>query len=318
LISSGRHAGDRALLESEIDERVLEIDRVVADVADRLPHRGRQAVALLGEGVEQLGDALAMEALVADAPRDDLAHALHLVEAREIHQHREAGEELKPLGEAAEHGERLGDVLVGVDAEGGEIIVLVLHLLILKEHAIFALRHADRIEQVRISGDVHRLHVGESGEHHLDLGRLEDAAIFFVVAILHLDVRLGEEAEDLGEQVALVIGELLRPIAAILAEGTSSGIQWICCWRFQKSNAQGYSNGLYCLRASNKGILRTPNRRFVIPSLPLAGRAGEGVRAGGARGPAARTPHPALRATFPRKGGRECGGDCRQNGVEIA
>jgi hypothetical protein len=102
-------------------------------------HRGRQAVALLGEGVEQLDDALAMKALVADAPRDDLAHALHLVEAREIHQHREAGEELKPLGEAAEHGERLGDVLVGVDAERGEIIVLVLHLLILKEHAIFAL-----------------------------------------------------------------------------------------------------------------------------------------------------------------------------------
>ena len=55
-------------------------------------------------------------------------------------------------------------------------------------------------------------------EHHLDLGRLEHAAVFLVVAILHLDVGLGEEAEDLGEQVALVVGELLRPVAAILAQ----------------------------------------------------------------------------------------------------
>src|SRR5215213_2382245 len=34
--------------------------------------------------------------------------------------------------------------------------------------------------------------------------------------------------------------------------GTSSGIQWICCWRFQNSNAHGYSNGLYCERDSRR------------------------------------------------------------------
>ncbi len=33
------------------------------------------------------------------------------------------------------------------------------------------------------------------------------------------DVRLGEEAEDLGQQIALGIIELHRPILAILAEG---------------------------------------------------------------------------------------------------
>ncbi len=96
--------------------------------------------------------------------------------------------------------------------------MLVLHFLIFEEGRIFALGHADRIEQVRIGGDVHRLHVGESGEHHLDLGRLEHAAVFVVVAILHLDVGLGEETEDLGEQVALVLGDLLRPVAAVLAQ----------------------------------------------------------------------------------------------------
>src|SRR5688572_31184055 len=37
--------------------------------------------------------------------------------------------------------------------------------------------------------------------------------------------------------------------------GTSSGIQWICCWRFQNSNAHGYSNGLYWERDSRRGML---------------------------------------------------------------
>src|SRR3990170_8269183 len=36
--------------------------------------------------------------------------------------------------------------------------------------------------------------------------------------------------------------------------GTSSGIQWICCWRFQNSNAHGYSNGLYWERDSRRGM----------------------------------------------------------------
>ena len=118
LISLGVMPVDRALLEREVDERVLQPDGLLADVDDVVVDRLGQAVAFLDEGVEQLDDAFAMQALVAHRPADDLAHALHLVEAREVHQHGEAGEQLQPLGEAAEHGERLGDVLVGVDAEG--------------------------------------------------------------------------------------------------------------------------------------------------------------------------------------------------------
>ncbi len=131
-----------------------------------------------------------VQRLVAHRPGDDLAHALHLVEAREVHQHGEAGEELHALGEAAEHGERAGDVLVIVDAELLYVVVLGAHLVIFHEHGIFALGHADRVEQVRVGRDVDRLHVAERGQHHLDLGRFEHAAIFVVVAILHLDIGL--------------------------------------------------------------------------------------------------------------------------------
>src|SRR5688500_8842177 len=34
--------------------------------------------------------------------------------------------------------------------------------------------------------------------------------------------------------------------------GTSSGLQWICCWRFQNSTAHAYSKGLYWERDSRR------------------------------------------------------------------
>jgi hypothetical protein len=54
-----------------------------------------------------------------------------------------------------------------------------------------------------------------------------------------------------------------------------------------------------------------------LKALPLAGRVWEGVRTGGPRAAPPRTPHPALRATFPRKGGRESGGDYGENSIEV-
>jgi hypothetical protein len=40
----------------------------------------------------------------------------------------------------------------------------------------------------------------------------------FVVAILHLDIGLREETENLRQQIAFMVRKLLRPIAAILAQ----------------------------------------------------------------------------------------------------
>src|SRR3546814_6543246 len=114
-----------------------------SDLADR----PGQAVPFLHERMEKPRDALAMQALVAHGPAHDLPHALHLVEAREVHQHGEAGEKLQSLGKAAEHGPRAGDILVRIDAEGREIIVLVLHLLVLEDNAILTFGHADGVKQ---------------------------------------------------------------------------------------------------------------------------------------------------------------------------
>src|SRR3546814_5235210 len=49
----GRHAGDRALFEGEVDEGILKPHRLLAAVDDVFLHRLGQAVAFLDEGVEQ-------------------------------------------------------------------------------------------------------------------------------------------------------------------------------------------------------------------------------------------------------------------------
>ena len=85
------------------------------------------------------------------------------------------------------------------------VVVLVAHLGIVQERRELGFGHAERLEQQRIGVDVHRLHVGEGGHHHLDLERLEDRDVALQVVVLHLDVRLREEAEHLRQQVALRI-----------------------------------------------------------------------------------------------------------------
>ena len=63
-----------------------------------------------------------------------------------------------------------------------------------------------------------RLGRREGRQHHLHFGRLEDAAVVPHVAVVHLDVGLGEEAEDLRQQMALAVGELVAPVLDVVGQ----------------------------------------------------------------------------------------------------
>jgi hypothetical protein len=138
--------------------------------------------------VEHADHALAVQRFIAHRPRHDLPHALHLVEAREVHQHRERGKQLQAFSERAEHRHRAQDVRIRLDAELLHVVVLVLHLLVLGEGRELAVGHADGFKQQRVGRDVDRLHVGERGQHHLDLGGAEDARVPLHVVVVHLHV----------------------------------------------------------------------------------------------------------------------------------
>ena len=112
-----------------------------------------------------------------------------------------------------------GDVFIRVHAELLHIVVLVAHLLIFEEHAVLALGHTNGVEQVRVGGDVDRLHVGEGAQHHLHFGRAEHLRVMLHVAVVHLDIRLREEAENLRQQVLLGGFKILFPVAHVIGEG---------------------------------------------------------------------------------------------------
>ena len=58
--------------------------------------------------------------------------------------------------------------------------------------------------------------IGKRRQHHFDFRRFEDAGITLHVIVVYFHIRLGEESENLGQQIALCLGELVRPILAIL------------------------------------------------------------------------------------------------------
>ena len=173
---------------------------------------------LLDEGAEEADDREAVERLVADRPGDDLAHALELAEAREVQEDGEGGEELQALGEGAEGGQGLGDLVPVGDREALHVVVLVLHLLIFQEGRVLGLRHADRVEEMGVGGDVDRFDVGERGQHHQHFGGFEHLAVVLHVAVVHLDVGLGEEAENLGDQMLLALVEVAVPVLDVVGE----------------------------------------------------------------------------------------------------
>ena len=172
----------------------------------------------LHEGAEQPDHGKAMQGFVAHRPAHDLAHALHLVEAREIHENREGSKKLQPFGEGAKSGQRLRDFGLIRNAEAMHIIVLVLHLLVFEEGRVFDFRHADGVEQMAIGRDMHRFDVREGREHHQHFGRLKHLRIMLHVAIIHFHIRLGEEAENLRQQIALRRRQVLLPILHIIRE----------------------------------------------------------------------------------------------------
>ena len=116
LLHLARHqALHRAELEGEIDEGVLVVHDGGADDVDFAPQfLGPDLGIFLHEGAEQADDREAVQRLVAHRPGDDLAHALHFAEAREIQQDCEGREQLQPFGEGAEGRQRLGDLMLRI------------------------------------------------------------------------------------------------------------------------------------------------------------------------------------------------------------
>ena len=172
----------------------------------------------LHKSAEQSDQGKAMQRFVAHRPAHDLAHALHLIEAREIHENREGSEKLQPFGEGTKSGERLRDFSLVRDTEALHVIVFVLHLLVFEEGRVFDFGHADGIEQMTIGGDMHRFDVGEGRHHHQHFRRLKHLRIMLHIAIIHLDIRLGKEAENLRQQIALRRRQVLLPILHIIGE----------------------------------------------------------------------------------------------------
>ena len=99
---------------------------------------------------------------------------------------------------------------------------------------------------------MHRFHIAERGQHHFDLGGLENAAVFLVIAILHLDVGLREKAEYLRQQVALMLADFLRPVAAVLAKGYLFGHPVDLLLAFPEIISPGIFKGLVGLASFEK------------------------------------------------------------------
>ena len=212
-------ARDAAHLEGEVDEGVLVPDHRPAGLpqvpAKRIgPHFGIFA----DEGAEEADRVFRMQGLVARRPGHDLPHPLHFAEAREVQQDGEARKKLDPFREGAEHRQRARDVLLRVRAELLHVVVFVAHRLVAHEGRILDFRHPDRVQQMAVGGDMHRLDIGECRQHHLHLGRLEDAGVMLHVAVVHLDIGLGEEAEDLGEQVPFGRREDAPPVGHVVGK----------------------------------------------------------------------------------------------------
>ena len=216
LAGEAAHFGDA---EGEVDEAVLEFDHGFGDAVDLGLERVVPELGVLDDVLaEELRHGLGVERLVGDGPGDDLAHALHRAVSREVEQHDEGRKELHALGECREGGDLRGEV-AAVLGDFVEEVVLGGHGLVLQELVVDGLGEPDRLDEVRVGGDVHGLARGERREHHSDLGLTEAREVVVDVGARDVDVALGEEAQDLREEVALAVGELLAVVLDVLEHG---------------------------------------------------------------------------------------------------
>ena len=125
---------------------------------------------------------------------------------------------MQAFGEGTESGQGFGDLMLAVHPEALHVVELVLHLFVFHEGGIFEFRHADSVEQMAVGRDVHRLDVRKGGQHHQHFGGFEHLAVMLHVTVINLDIRLGEEAEYLGEQVALGIRQIAVPVLDVIRE----------------------------------------------------------------------------------------------------
>ncbi len=109
-----------------------------------------------------------MQALVTHRPADDLAHAVHLVVAGKFSSIAKLANSDMPSVKAPNIASVRATSAHRIDAEFVHVIGLGAHLAIVAEGLELGLRHAERLQQQRIGVDMHRLHIGEGGHHHLD------------------------------------------------------------------------------------------------------------------------------------------------------
>ena len=170
------------------------------------------------ECAEQLHRGIGVQGFVTCRPGHNLAHTFHFVEAREIHQNREAGKQLQALGEATENGQCFGNIGFGFDTPFLHVVIFILHFAVFHEGFIFNFGHADRIQKMRISGNMNGFHIRKSGQHHLNFSRFEHLAVMLHIAIIHFDIGLNKEPENLRQQIAFSSGQLFMPVFDIFGQ----------------------------------------------------------------------------------------------------
>ena len=100
--------------------------------------------------------------------------------------------------------------------------MLLAHLLDLEEFVVGRIGQLEALEDVAVGLDVDGLEAREHREHATDLAIAEHLGQDVHIVVEHVDVGLGEQAEDVHQQIALLVCEAFRdrrPVLEVLAHG---------------------------------------------------------------------------------------------------